>query len=72
MTTYSGTHDGQHYSSLYPNLYRVRFVQVIAGRRYDVDKIITAGSAAHARARCTGDIRGGIEVAAVGQLRRDE
>ena len=71
MPGYSGTHAGQHYSSLYPRLYRVQYRCVIAGRTYDVDKIVTANNEPHARERAQGgtrDIRGRIMVEHVGDL----
>lgn len=74
MPGYSGTHAGQHYSSLYPRLYRVQYRCVIAGRTYDVDKIVTATDEPHARDRArrgTMDIRGGVMVEHVGDLEPD-
>lgn len=65
---YIGTHDGTEYKSLYPRLYRVSYRQYIAGRTYDVDRVVSAIDASHARARQTGDIRGGIDVEHVADL----
>lgn len=69
MTTYEGTYNGQHYSSIHPHLYRVKYRAQIGGRIMDVDKIMTAGHEYDCRVRLRGvDIRGGISVERVGTL----
>jgi hypothetical protein len=73
--TYTGTHEGQHYSSLYPNLYRVQFRARIGWREYDVDRVVPAIDAAHARQRAASGgmtVYGAIDVEHVGTLDKEE
>lgn len=60
-----GYTDRRGRTSLYRNVYRVRYAQYIARRMLDIDKEITADDEHHARSRCSAglaDIRGGISV----------
>lgn len=72
MKRYEGDHAGQHWQSLYPNLYRVQYRSRIGHRELAVDKIITASDEHHARQRAAGSygstIRGAITVDHVGAL----
>lgn len=66
MKSYKGEYEGKMISSMYPNLYRVRYRASIAGRApQDIDDTVTALDEYHARERCSRtnrDIRGGITV----------
>lgn len=71
VTQYEGIFEGAHYSSLYPHLFRVRFNGRIAGRSYDVDKIVSAADEHHARQRAASGgmtVYGGIDVEQVYSL----
>jgi hypothetical protein len=72
MKTYSGEFDGRKWSSMYPNIYRVKYTSVMTGhpREYEVYK--TAQSEHHARQRVDGShIRGYIKVELVYVLPED-
>lgn len=72
MKTYSGEFDGMKWSSLYPNIYRIRYTSVLTGRprEYEVHK--TAQSEHHARQRVdSSHVRGRIEVELVHVLAED-
>jgi len=69
--TYAGTVGTQSLRSLYPNVYRVQYVEYVTGRMLNVDKNITAYDEIGARERCgrnMRDIRGGITVEHVATL----
>lgn len=69
ITIYTGTHDGTDYQSVFPNVYRARYRQWIAGREYPVDAIVTGASEIDVRARITKkDVRGSIMVEHVATL----
>jgi hypothetical protein len=73
MAKYEGTVNGRHLQSLYPNVYRVSFRAVIAGRDRGIEQTIAATSEAHARERAQRehrDIRGTISVEQIGTLEK--
>ena len=73
VTIYTGQHDGMEMQSVFPNVYRARYRQWIAGREYPVDAIVTGASEIDVRARITKkDVRGSIMVEHVATLTAQE
>ena len=69
MRIYAGTYNGSEMQSVFRNVYRVQYRQVIAGRPYDVDAIVTGNHEIDVRARITKkDVRGSIMVEHVATL----
>ena len=72
MATYSGTFEGQHWQSLYPNIYRINYSSVMTGRRRDYTTLRSGVSEAHARQRIEGaHVVGPIQVELVHTLDLD-
>lgn len=65
MTTYQGTlPNGNVLSSIYPNVYRVRYRRFFAGRLTDIDKLVTGTNDLQIRGDISRryDVRGEISV----------
>jgi hypothetical protein len=63
--------NGDEIQSLYPRVYRVRYVLCFSERQYNIDKLVTAYDEDHVRARCMSPhsyIRGAIHVEHVQDL----